>query len=165
MEDLRYHQFMKVAAAWKTTINPQSLAPTEISTKYHSMRFHLPVLNGIIWWAYSWIRWIGDGSCLTDIIVQLWRIWIWNPTIFLVLFDVFVTSPRNVNAVLILTVAKSMVLPVFLILGIVMGNIVKIVKTKSTWMTSVTEKKIEIYLIYLMTEKSRTPKNILWLWF
>ena len=54
-----------------------------------------------------------------------------------------------------------MVLPVFLILGIVMGNIVKIVKTKSTWMTSVMEKKIEIYLIYLMTEKSRTPKNIL----
>ena len=83
------------------------------------------------------------------------------PTIFLVLFDVFVTSPRNVNAVIILTVAKSMVLPVFLILGIVMGKIVKIVKTKSTWMTSVTEKKIEIYLIYLMTEKSRTPKNIL----
>ena len=54
-----------------------------------------------------------------------------------------------------------MALPVFLILEIVMGKIVKIVETKSTWMTSVTMKKIEIYLIYLMTEKSRTPKNIL----
>ena len=84
-----------------------------------------------------------------------------HPTIFFVVFDVIATSPRNVHAVLILAVAKSMALPVFLILEIVMGKIVKIVKTKSTWMTSVTMKKIEIYLIYLMTEKSRTPKNIL----
>ena len=48
LEDLQYHQFMTATAAWKTTINPQSLAPTESATKYHLMRFHLPVLNGKI---------------------------------------------------------------------------------------------------------------------
>ena len=41
LEDLRYHQFMKAAATSKTTIKPQSLAPTESATKYHSMRAHL----------------------------------------------------------------------------------------------------------------------------
>ena len=72
-----------------------------------------------------------------------------HPTIFFVVFHVIATSPRNVHAVLILAVAKSMVLSVFLLVGFV------------TWTTSVTKKKIEIYLIYLMIEKPKTPKNIL----
>ena len=42
-------------------------------------------------------------------------------TIFFVLFDVIATSPKNVHAVLILAVAKSMFLPVFLLVRIVMG--------------------------------------------
>ena len=36
----------------------------------------------------------------------------WHPTIFFVSFNVIATSPRNVHAVLILAVAKSMVLSV-----------------------------------------------------
>ena len=44
-----------------------------------------------------------------------------HPTIFFVLFDVIATSPRNVHAVLILAVAKSVVLSVFLLVRIVMG--------------------------------------------
>ena len=40
---LRYHQFMKAAATSKATIKPQSLAPTESVTKYHSMPVHLQV--------------------------------------------------------------------------------------------------------------------------
>ena len=56
---------------------------------------------------------------------------------------------KNVHAVLTLAVAKSMVLSVLLLVGFV------------TWMTSVTKKKIEIYLMYLMIEKPKTPKNIL----
>ena len=43
------------------------------------------------------------------------------PTIFFVLFYVIATSPRNVYAVLALSVAKSMALSVFLLVGIVMG--------------------------------------------
>ena len=34
---------MKAVATSKTTIKPQSLAPTESATKYHSMRVHLQV--------------------------------------------------------------------------------------------------------------------------
>ena len=45
LEDLRYHQFMQVAATSKITIKPQSLAPTESATKYHSMRVHLQVIE------------------------------------------------------------------------------------------------------------------------
>lgn len=45
MEDLRYHQFMKAAATSKTTIKPQSLAPTESAAKYHFLRVHLQVIE------------------------------------------------------------------------------------------------------------------------
>ena len=82
-----------------------------------------------------------------------------HPTIFFVSFDVIATSPRNVHTVLILAVAKIIVLSVFLLVEIVMGWIVKIVEMKQTWTTSVTKKKIEIYLMYLMIEKPKTPKN------
>ena len=45
MEDLQYHQFMKVVVTSKTTIKPQSLAPTESATKFHSMRVHTQVIK------------------------------------------------------------------------------------------------------------------------
>ena len=45
LENLRYHQFMKAAGTSKTTIKPQSLAPTESATKYHSMRVRLQVIE------------------------------------------------------------------------------------------------------------------------
>ena len=36
---------MQAAATSKTTIKPQSIAPTESATKYHSMRVHLQVIK------------------------------------------------------------------------------------------------------------------------
>ena len=45
MEDLRYHQFMKAAATSKTTIKPQSLAPTKNAAKYHFLRIHLQAVE------------------------------------------------------------------------------------------------------------------------
>ncbi|CAB4056417.1 unnamed protein product [Lepeophtheirus salmonis] len=45
MQDLRYHQFMKAAATSKTTIKPQSLAPTKNATKYHFLQIQLQVIE------------------------------------------------------------------------------------------------------------------------
>ena len=121
LEDFRYHQFMQAVATLKITIKPQSLAPTVSANKYHSMRVHFQViewktlmsveLNPLDWgWKLS-----NGHYCpiMTDLNA--------HPTIFFVVFHVIATSPRNVHAVLILAVAKSMVLSVFLLVGIVMG--------------------------------------------
>ena len=123
LEDLRYHQFMKMAATLKTTIKPHSLAPTESATTYQSIRVHLQVIEwktlmrvelNLLDWGWK----LSNGHhcpIMTD----------WNGhiclTIFFVLFDVIGTSPRNAHAVLVLAVAKSMVLSVFLLVEVVMG--------------------------------------------
>ena len=128
----------------------QSLALIESATKHHSMRAHLQViewktlmsveLNPLDWeWKLSnghYCPIMTDLNAAPDNILRFIRC---NCNIF----------KKNVHAVLILAVAKSMVLSVFLLVGFV------------TWTTSVTKKKIEIYLIYLMIEKPKTPKNIL----
>ena len=82
-------------------------------------------------------------------------------TIIFVLFDVIGTSPRNVHAVLIHAVAKH-----GLVCVSASGNCNGIdcencENGKYKWTTSVTKKKIEIYLMHLMIEKPRTRKNIL----
>ena len=44
LEDLQYHQFMKVVTTSKT-IKTQSIAPTENTTKCHLVRVHLQVIE------------------------------------------------------------------------------------------------------------------------